>query len=86
MMIEKYEAQHTSCKENFTWCLKPTLFYKLLVLYICMYFLLDVYISICQVTQGVSEFKPTPSENRDCFKSSYNVKHTLLVCPVPYIW
>jgi len=54
-------------------------------MYICMYFLLDVYISICQVTQGVSEFKPTPSENRDCFKSSYNVKHTLLVCLIPYI-
>ncbi|XP_061368084.1 uncharacterized protein LOC133311085 isoform X2 [Gastrolobium bilobum] len=32
-----------------------------------------------EVTQGVSEFKPTPSENRDCFKSSYNVQHTLLV-------
>ncbi|XP_010273904.1 PREDICTED: uncharacterized protein LOC104609313 isoform X2 [Nelumbo nucifera] len=32
-----------------------------------------------QVTQGVSEFKPTPSENRDCFKNSYNVQHTLLV-------
>ncbi|XP_073224125.1 uncharacterized protein [Cicer arietinum] len=32
-----------------------------------------------EVSQGVSEFKPTPSENRDCFKSSYNVKHTLLV-------
>ncbi|KAK7261007.1 hypothetical protein RIF29_27310 [Crotalaria pallida] len=32
-----------------------------------------------EVTQGVSEFKPTPSENRDCFKSSYNVEHTLLV-------
>ncbi|KEH39891.1 DUF1350 family protein [Medicago truncatula] len=38
-----------------------------------------------EVTQGVSEFKPTPSENRDCFKSSYNVKHTLLVCLIPYI-
>ncbi|TKY58068.1 hypothetical protein E2542_SST15123 [Spatholobus suberectus] len=32
-----------------------------------------------EVTQGVSEFKPTPSENRDCFKCSYNVEHTLLV-------
>ncbi|XP_057721657.1 uncharacterized protein LOC130935784 [Arachis stenosperma] len=32
-----------------------------------------------EVTEGVSEFKPTPSENRDCFKSSYNVEHTLLV-------
>ncbi|KAK2452798.1 initiation factor 4F subunit [Trifolium repens] len=32
-----------------------------------------------EVAQGVSEFKPTPSENRDCFKTSYNVKHTLLV-------
>ncbi|XP_004292892.1 PREDICTED: uncharacterized protein LOC101291795 [Fragaria vesca subsp. vesca] len=32
-----------------------------------------------EVTQGTSEFKPTPSENREFFKSSYNVKHTLLV-------
>ncbi|KAF8393681.1 hypothetical protein HHK36_021928 [Tetracentron sinense] len=32
-----------------------------------------------QVKQGISEFKPTPSENRDCFKNSYNVQHTLLV-------
>ncbi|XP_042481271.1 uncharacterized protein LOC122061842 [Macadamia integrifolia] len=32
-----------------------------------------------QVTQGISEFRPTPSENRDCFKNSYNVPHTLLV-------
>ncbi|XP_027330549.1 uncharacterized protein LOC113846452 isoform X1 [Abrus precatorius] len=32
-----------------------------------------------EVTQGISEFKPTPSENRDCFKCSYNVEHTLLV-------
>lgn len=32
-----------------------------------------------QVTQGVSEFKPTPAENRDCFKNSYNIPHTLLV-------
>ncbi|XP_022939999.1 uncharacterized protein LOC111445763 isoform X2 [Cucurbita moschata] len=32
-----------------------------------------------QMTEGVSEFKPTPSENRDCFKCSYNVQHTLLV-------
>lgn len=32
-----------------------------------------------EVTQGVSEFKPTPSENRDCFKCLYNVEHTLLV-------
>ncbi|CAB4265966.1 unnamed protein product [Prunus armeniaca] len=32
-----------------------------------------------EVTQGISEFKPTPSENRVFFKSSYNVKHTLLV-------
>ncbi|XP_019448012.1 PREDICTED: uncharacterized protein LOC109351112 [Lupinus angustifolius] len=32
-----------------------------------------------EVTQGVSEFKPTPSENQDCFRSSYNVEHTLLV-------
>ncbi|XP_050364933.1 uncharacterized protein LOC126783499 isoform X2 [Argentina anserina] len=32
-----------------------------------------------EVTEGTSEFKPTPSENRDFFKCSYNVKHTLLV-------
>ncbi|KAF5726123.1 hypothetical protein HS088_TW23G00864 [Tripterygium wilfordii] len=32
-----------------------------------------------QVTGGISEFKPTPSENRDCCRNSYNVKHTLLV-------
>ncbi|KAK7321557.1 hypothetical protein VNO77_32324 [Canavalia gladiata] len=32
-----------------------------------------------EVREGVSEFKPTPSENRDCFKNSYNVQHTLLV-------
>ncbi|KAF7148344.1 hypothetical protein RHSIM_Rhsim03G0050100 [Rhododendron simsii] len=32
-----------------------------------------------QVAQGISEFKPPPSENLDCFKKSYNVKHTLLV-------
>ncbi|OVA12364.1 Protein of unknown function DUF1350 [Macleaya cordata] len=32
-----------------------------------------------QVTQGISEFKPTPAENRDCFKNSYSVPHTLLV-------
>ncbi|KAJ4958256.1 hypothetical protein NE237_025367 [Protea cynaroides] len=32
-----------------------------------------------QVTQGISEFKPTPSENRDRFKNSYNVPHSLLV-------
>lgn len=32
-----------------------------------------------QVRQGVSEFSPRPSENRDCFKKSYNVQHTLLV-------
>ncbi|KAL5698218.1 hypothetical protein ACHQM5_029285 [Ranunculus cassubicifolius] len=32
-----------------------------------------------QVTQGVSEFKPTPAENRDCFKNSYNILKTLLV-------
>lgn len=43
-----------------------------------------VYFLICQVSQGVSEFKPTPSENRDCFKCSYNVEHTLLVCPMLY--
>ncbi|KAJ6361772.1 hypothetical protein OIU78_002232 [Salix suchowensis] len=32
-----------------------------------------------QVTQGISEFKPSPSENRDCCRNSYNVQHTLLV-------
>lgn len=32
-----------------------------------------------QVTEGISEFKPTPSENRDCCRNSYNVQHTLLV-------
>ncbi|KAG4194945.1 hypothetical protein ERO13_A06G081300v2 [Gossypium hirsutum] len=31
-----------------------------------------------QVTQGISEFKPTPSENRECCKNKYNVQHTLL--------
>ncbi|CAA7410249.1 unnamed protein product [Spirodela intermedia] len=34
---------------------------------------------INEVTQGASEFKPTPSENRDLFSKSYNVPHTLLV-------
>ncbi|MBA0626251.1 hypothetical protein Godav_003950 [Gossypium davidsonii] len=32
-----------------------------------------------QVTRGISEFKPTPSENRECCKNKYNVQHTLLV-------
>ncbi|XP_022750034.1 uncharacterized protein LOC111299224 [Durio zibethinus] len=32
-----------------------------------------------QVTQGKLEFKPTPSENRECCKNKYNVQHTLLV-------
>ncbi|PIA43205.1 hypothetical protein AQUCO_02000565v1 [Aquilegia coerulea] len=32
-----------------------------------------------QVTEGISEFKPTPAENCDCFKNSYSVPHTLLV-------
>ncbi|RZR75220.1 hypothetical protein BHM03_00052062 [Ensete ventricosum] len=31
------------------------------------------------VTQGTSEFKPTPPENREFFKKSYSVPHTLLV-------
>lgn len=31
------------------------------------------------MTEGVSEFRPTPSENRDCFKCNYNVQNTLLV-------
>ncbi|XP_047325476.1 uncharacterized protein LOC124929220 [Impatiens glandulifera] len=32
-----------------------------------------------QVTTGISEFKPTPSENRSFCRESYNVQHTLLV-------
>ncbi|KAF8036145.1 hypothetical protein BT93_C1983 [Corymbia citriodora subsp. variegata] len=32
-----------------------------------------------QVSEGISEFKPTPSENRDFFKNAYNVPHTLLL-------
>ncbi|XP_049362328.1 uncharacterized protein LOC125827013 [Solanum verrucosum] len=32
-----------------------------------------------ELAQGISEFKPTPSENLECFKSAYNVKRTLLV-------
>ncbi|KAH7670206.1 Alpha/Beta hydrolase fold-containing protein [Dioscorea alata] len=32
-----------------------------------------------QVSQGTSEFRPTPSENQLFFKQSYNVPHTLLV-------
>nr|GFA12976.1 alpha/beta hydrolase fold protein [Tanacetum cinerariifolium] len=32
-----------------------------------------------QVAQGISEFKPTPTENRECCKNSYNVPKTLLV-------
>ncbi|XP_044392135.1 uncharacterized protein [Triticum aestivum] len=32
-----------------------------------------------QVTEGVSEFKPTPPENREFCKSSYSVANTLLV-------
>ncbi|XP_020550274.1 uncharacterized protein LOC105164990 isoform X2 [Sesamum indicum] len=32
-----------------------------------------------QVAQGISEFKPTPAENLDCFKKLYNIQHTLLV-------
>lgn len=32
-----------------------------------------------EVRQGVTEFRPTPAENRQRFRSSYNVKHTLLV-------
>jgi hypothetical protein len=32
-----------------------------------------------QVTEGVSEFKPTPPENREFCKNSYNVPNTLLV-------
>ena len=32
-----------------------------------------------QVTEGVSEFKPTPPENREFCKNSYSVANTLLV-------
>ncbi|KAG6505610.1 uncharacterized protein LOC121986265 [Zingiber officinale] len=32
-----------------------------------------------QVTQGTSEFKPTPLENREIFRKSYRVPRTLLV-------
>ncbi|GFP81546.1 hypothetical protein PHJA_000297900 [Phtheirospermum japonicum] len=32
-----------------------------------------------QVAQGISEFKPAPAENLDCFKKLYNIQHTLLV-------
>ncbi|PKA49567.1 hypothetical protein AXF42_Ash004107 [Apostasia shenzhenica] len=32
-----------------------------------------------QVTQGTSEFSPTPMENREFFKKAYSVPHTLLV-------
>ncbi|CAN4128325.1 unnamed protein product [Withania somnifera] len=32
-----------------------------------------------QLAQGISEFKPKPSENLECFKNAYNVKRTLLV-------
>ncbi|CAK9143703.1 unnamed protein product [Ilex paraguariensis] len=32
-----------------------------------------------QLAQGISEFKPTPSENLDCFRKSYNIQQTLLV-------
>uniref|UniRef100_A0A6N2L1R3 Uncharacterized protein n=1 Tax=Salix viminalis TaxID=40686 RepID=A0A6N2L1R3_SALVM len=35
--------------------------------------------SVFVITQGISEFKPSPSENRDCCRNSYNVQHTLLV-------
>ncbi|EOY30099.1 Eukaryotic initiation factor 4F subunit p150 isoform 1 [Theobroma cacao] len=32
-----------------------------------------------QVTEGIAEFKPTPSENRERCKNKYNIQHTLLV-------
>ncbi|KAG8375256.1 hypothetical protein BUALT_Bualt10G0081600 [Buddleja alternifolia] len=32
-----------------------------------------------QVAQGISEFRPTPAENLDCFKKLYNIQRTLLV-------
>ena len=34
---------------------------------------------LLQLAEGISEFRPTPSENLDCFQKSYNVQHTLLV-------
>ncbi|KAL0917536.1 hypothetical protein M5K25_012603 [Dendrobium thyrsiflorum] len=34
---------------------------------------------IGQVNEGISEFRPTPLENREFFKKSYRVPHTLLV-------
>nr|GMD97434.1 uncharacterized protein LOC109153229 [Ipomoea batatas] len=35
-----------------------------------------------ELAQGIAEFKPTPSENLECFKESYSVPCTLLVCVV----
>lgn len=32
-----------------------------------------------QVAEGISEFKPAPTENLECFKKLYNIQHTLLV-------
>ncbi|KAJ3677127.1 hypothetical protein LUZ60_002851 [Juncus effusus] len=32
-----------------------------------------------QIREGTSEFKPTPPENRECFRNSYCVPNTLLV-------
>lgn len=32
-----------------------------------------------QVAEGISEFKPKPSENLNCFQKSYNIQKTLLV-------
>ncbi|KAG0467736.1 hypothetical protein HPP92_019316 [Vanilla planifolia] len=34
---------------------------------------------IRQVIEGMSEFSPSPSKNREFFKNSYSVPHTLLV-------
>ncbi|KAG9139977.1 hypothetical protein Leryth_010499 [Lithospermum erythrorhizon] len=32
-----------------------------------------------ELAQGISEFKPKPPENLECFKKSYNIERTLLV-------
>ena len=40
---------------------------------------INVYFLCFQVTQGTSEFKPAPPENREFFKKPYSGLHTLLV-------
>lgn len=52
--------------------------------YMIAFHIVDYYFSfspliLFQVTQGTSEFKPTPLENREFFRKSYSVPHTLLV-------